>query len=114
VLLAWHWAHSTGHGCKIVSRDNDYVEIAEESAIIVWDASTKTQHFIRWVSFATQAQDFGFLVPSPAKPVLAEATETAFQLLNELIKPETVHPLEVSLFCMPTCSKRQAGVCFNW
>src|SRR5262245_51929797 len=110
VLSGWHWAHSTGHGCKIVSRDDDYVEIAEESAIIVWDASAKTQHFIRWVSFATEAQDFGFLVPTPTKPVLAEATETAFQLLNDLIKPETVNQLQVSLFCVPTCSKMPAPV----
>src|SRR5437016_3719837 len=51
------------------------VEIADESAIIVWDAAAKTQHFIRRASFATAAHDFGFLVPTPAQPTLAEASD---------------------------------------
>jgi hypothetical protein len=66
------------------------VAISAESAIIVWDEATKTEHFIRRASFETSAKDFGFLVPTPAKPELAEASDDAFSELEDLIRPEVV------------------------
>src|SRR2546421_555269 len=105
-LVTWQWNCSVGEGCKTVSRDGAYVEIAEESAIIIWDEANKTEHFIRWLSFAAQTPDFGFLVPTPTVPILAEASVTAFDFMNELIKPEVVNTMKISLFCMPGCSKR--------
>ena len=64
------------------------IEIAEESAIIIWDAATKTQHFIRCASFNTEVHDFGFLVPTPTRPVLAETEDRAFSLLERITAPE--------------------------
>jgi hypothetical protein len=66
------------------------VEIADESAIIIWDEAGKTQHFIRRASFKTQASNFGFLVPTPTKPKLAEAGDEAFATLAEITKPEVI------------------------
>lgn len=63
------------------------LEIAEESAIIVWEAATKTQHFIRRASFKSEAADFGFLVPTPARPELAEGDDRAFSYLEKLTAP---------------------------
>jgi hypothetical protein len=37
---------------------------ADQTVIIVWDAASKTQHFIRRASLASAAADFGFLVLS--------------------------------------------------
>jgi Uncharacterized protein conserved in bacteria (DUF2330) len=67
--------------CGVAAREGINVAIAEESAIIIWDPAAKTQHFIRRASFKTEAQDFGFLVPTPTKPDLGEANEMAFKRL---------------------------------
>ncbi len=64
--------------------------IADETAIILWDAATKTQHFIRSASFRTGAPDFGFLVPTPTRPTLAEAGDEAFALLAKITAPVVV------------------------
>jgi hypothetical protein len=75
------------HACAAAHPRNQPVEIASESAIIIWDAATKTQHFIRRASFTTEAKDFGFLVPTPSEPQLFEAGDDAFKELAELTKP---------------------------
>jgi hypothetical protein len=63
------------------------VDIAQESAIILWDEAGKTEHFIRRASFKTAAGDFGFLVPTPSQPTLAEASDEAFAELEKLTAP---------------------------
>jgi hypothetical protein len=70
------------------------VSIAEESAIIVWDAANRTEHFIRRATFDTGGRaikDFGFLVPTPTVPELAEARDTAFDSLEKTMEPEILH-----------------------
>jgi hypothetical protein len=69
---------------------NQSVEIADESAIIIWDANTKTQHFIRRATFNTTASDLGFLVPTPSKPTLTEADDKAFAELATITAPKIV------------------------
>ena len=64
-------------GCAAVGRRGEVVRLASESAIIVWDAASKTQHFIRRARFETKARDFGFLVPTPTRQELAEASDRA-------------------------------------
>jgi hypothetical protein len=64
------------------------VSISDEQALIVWDAAHATEHFIRRARFATQAKDFGFLVPTPSRPSLAEAPDALFQRLADATKPE--------------------------
>ena len=69
------------------------VDIASESAIIIWDEKTNTQHFIRRATFSTSATgetkvtDFGFLVPTPSKPKVTEAEDKAFDALSEITSP---------------------------
>jgi hypothetical protein len=86
-LLATLLPPDNAGGCMIVSRVGQKVEMAEEEAIIVWDASTKTQHFIRRAAFKTTAKDFGFLVPTPTRPTLAESDDKAFVRLAKLFTP---------------------------
>ena len=87
-LVLWFGAASLA--CAPAPRMGDAVDVAEESAIIVWDEATKTQHFIRRASFRTTAKDFGFLVPTPTVPELKEASDSAFAFLEKLTAPRTV------------------------
>lgn len=87
--------------------------IEHEDALIVWDPSRGVEHFIRRARFDTTAKDFGFLVPTPSKPELAEVPDALFDRLTEAIKPDlkertgfTVEPVSL-LFCM---TLRSAGV----
>src|ERR1043166_1405172 len=56
---------STAQACAVVERPDGRVSVAEEHAIILWDAEAKTEHFIRRAQFRTRDADFGFLVPTP-------------------------------------------------
>jgi hypothetical protein len=76
--------------CAVAPPQGKTVEIADESAIILWDAAAKTQHFIRRASFSTEAAEFGFLVPTPAKPELAEAGDESFAELARITAPREI------------------------
>ena len=64
-----------------------HVDFNTETALIVWDASHRTQHFIRKASFHTAAEHFGFLVPTPSRPELAEAPDAVFTKLAQITTP---------------------------
>lgn len=70
--------------------DKAPVEIHREDALIVWNAATKTEDFIRRAVFDTKVKSFGFLVPTPSRPTLSEAPATLFDELKDLTKPEVV------------------------
>jgi hypothetical protein len=74
--------------CATVQGEGKSVRIASESALIVWDEKTKTQHFIRRASFQTRVPYFGFLVPTPTLPELAETPDSVFQSLEDWSKAE--------------------------
>jgi hypothetical protein len=76
--------------CAVAPPENQIVRIDAEDALIVWDAESKTEHFIRRASFDTQSKDFGFLVPTPSKPTLADADDAVFDRIAEHTKPEIV------------------------
>jgi hypothetical protein len=78
------------HGCAAAYRHNEPFAIASESAIILWDEKSQTEHFIRRAAFNTEAKDFGFLVPTPTKPLLAEADDAAFAELARVTAPKIV------------------------
>jgi len=63
------------------------VRIADESAVIVYDRATGTEHFLRKAVFRTGNRDFGFLVPTPTVPTLAEADPTLFDHLEQTMLP---------------------------
>jgi hypothetical protein len=63
--------------------------IDEEAALIVYDPQAKMQHFIRQANFRTDAAYFGFLVPTPTMPQLAEVGDSLFGGLQSFTLPET-------------------------
>ncbi|MEJ7730825.1 MAG: DUF2330 domain-containing protein [Polyangiaceae bacterium] len=79
---------SDAEACATASVDP--VAMAAEEALVVWDANAKVEHFVRRASFDTAAKDFGFLVPTPGKPELAEADPGVFGRLAQAIAPEVV------------------------
>jgi hypothetical protein len=91
VSIAIRTTPTSVQGCAAAPPKDVKVEIASESAIIIWDATAKIQHFIRRATFNTSAQDFGFLVPTPSRPTLDSADDEAFNVLAKFTEPKTVH-----------------------
>ncbi|MDZ4803937.1 MAG: hypothetical protein SGI90_03605 [Candidatus Eisenbacteria bacterium] len=56
-----------GQACCVANFADQPVRIAGQEVLIVWDAETGTEHFVRRANFrAGQAtESFGFLVPTP-------------------------------------------------
>jgi hypothetical protein len=77
--------------CGSAWRESGSVEIAQEEAVVIWDEEAKTEHFIRRASFRTEATDFGFLVPTPARPELADAPDDMFASLDVVTRPQHVY-----------------------
>lgn len=90
-------AERPARACAPAPPRGEHVDIRGEEALIVWDAATKTEHFVRRAHFETQSRDFGFLVPTPSKPTLAEAADQVFERLHEAVKPQVVHQKRYSV-----------------
>lgn len=80
-------AASGSKACATASPPDARIEIAQEYAVIVWDAVTHTEHFIRNATFHADARDFGFLVPTPSIPTLAIEDDSLFAHLDTLLLP---------------------------
>jgi hypothetical protein len=97
--------------CAPAPPPGTYVSILAEQALIVWDPAARRQHFIRRASFSrrdshSRSTDFGFLVPTPTPPELAEAPDAVFDRLREAIQPEVIHrtglrPAPFALLALP-------------
>ncbi len=73
--------------CLPIGRNGMPIRIAEETAVIFWDAETKTEHFIRRARFVTDSADLAFLVPTPTKPELVDVGENVFGELLRFTNP---------------------------
>jgi hypothetical protein len=87
VLMVASSAPPPAEACAPAPPEGELVGIAGEEALIVWDAETRTQEFIRRADFHTDADDFGFLVPTPAPPTLREIDDGVFRELHRLGEP---------------------------
>jgi hypothetical protein len=76
--------------CAPAPHAGEEITIAEESAVIVWDPATRTEHFIRRATFDGKAHDFGFLVPTPSAPTLTAVDDRIFEMLQELTARQTI------------------------
>lgn len=64
--------------------------LAGEATLVAYDAEAHLEHFVRTVRFSSGVQRFGFLVPVPSKPTIAEAQEALFDKLEELATPKSM------------------------
>ncbi|MCA9620058.1 MAG: DUF2330 domain-containing protein, partial [Myxococcales bacterium] len=78
------------HACAPAPPEGAFVDIVSEEALIVFDAAKRQEHFVRRASFHADSKDFGFLVPTPSKPELAEADDAIFDRLRRAIAPEII------------------------
>lgn len=76
-------------GCAPAPPSGNPVVNADQTVIILWDAAAKIEHMIRKASFKSEADDFGFLVPTPNQPELEESGNDAFPYLYKVTEPET-------------------------
>src|ERR1041385_8881603 len=83
--------------CAPAPRPGAYVRVVEEAAVIIWDAERRVEHFVRRASFEGNGGDFGFLVPSPSAPQLAEARDDVFVQLEERIRPQVVDRRQIGM-----------------
>lgn len=86
-LLAWLLLPAPTHACAPAPPFGHAVTIHGEEALIVWDAAAGIEHFIRRADFETDAPSFGFLVPTPTVPELAEAPNEVFSRLARHVAP---------------------------
>jgi Uncharacterized protein conserved in bacteria (DUF2330) len=89
-LLVMSVAPKPTEACCPAPRSGQTVVNADQTIVIIWDAATQTEHFIRRASFKSEGDDFGFLIPSPSKPELAESGNDAFPYLQKVTEPEVV------------------------
>ena len=92
--------------CCPAPRSGEAVVNADQTVVILWDAATKTQHFIRQASFKSEADDFGFLIPSPTRPDLNESGNEAFPFFAKLTAPEVQRVPRPSQGTSCSCEER--------
>lgn len=56
--------------------------LAFEQALIVWDETSRREHFIREVAFRRTSEPFGFVVPTPSLPEVAAVAKSPFPTLR--------------------------------
>ena len=88
LLLSPH-AHPA-QACASVGPEGTDTRIVQEDALIVWDAETQTEHFVRSATFASTAPGFGFLVPTPTVPDIGAVDDWVFARLSRQKRPEVV------------------------
>jgi len=84
-------------GCAPAPRSGETIDIADETALIVWDDANDVEHFIRQATFVGTARDFGFLVPTPSRPRIEAADPAVFQELARITEPRTEHRTETGI-----------------
>ena len=78
-------------GCLALS-EKGVVGVNNEVAVIIWDKSHQTEHFIRSVSLDSKYANAGFLVPTPTTPELAVADARIFDLAESYLPiPRTLN-----------------------
>ena len=76
--------------CAPAPHAGERIDIVEESAVIEWNPSTKTETFTRRATFQGKAKDFGFLVPTPTAPALEEVSDSIFSTLEAKTARRTI------------------------
>jgi hypothetical protein len=84
----------TADACAPAWRGEEAVQVASEEALVVWDAPRKLEHLVRAAEFQGGSAEFGFLVPVPALPEIAEADERIFETIERFWQSQRVEEVE--------------------
>ena len=77
-------APSPVFACAIMPRPERVVRVSGEEVLIIWDAVAQREHLIRYIGFRGDVDDFGFLVPTPSPPEVAEVQGNPFQRVFDI------------------------------
>src|SRR5580704_16726959 len=66
--------------CYFAAKDKDILQPAQK-AFLTWDPAEKVETFTVQPRFEGNAQDFGMVIPTPARPKLAEMPRDFFKEL---------------------------------
>ncbi len=95
-LIALIATTATAMACATVTQVfdaiNAQIQIDEESALIIWDSKSHTEHFIRRASFETKTPTMGFLVPTPTTPEVVEVDPSILEMAKDVSGPERERP----------------------
>jgi hypothetical protein len=96
VLVGSSWALSPARvdACGLAPGAQERAAIDHEGALIVWDSAHRIEHFVRSAVFESTGHSFGFLVPTPARPTLADADTQVFQALLDITLPPIKDPVQ--------------------
>ncbi len=74
------------------------VPVLTERVLIIWEASSSTEHFFRRIAFDEAKQELGFIVPLPSAPEISEADSSVFDRLEKKVEPSELNiPIPISL-----------------
>jgi hypothetical protein len=76
--------------CAPAPPQGQQIVTEREDALIVWDAPSHREHFVRRALFGGVIREFGFLVPTPSRPELEEASEAVFAELDRVTEPSVI------------------------
>ena len=77
-------------GCAVIVPAGGFTATAGELAVIIWDDAAQVEHFTRSAAFRGTSADFGFLVPTPGRPTLADAPGPIAERLEATTVPRVV------------------------
>lgn len=77
------------YACCVATHSGGMVQLSDESVVIVWDKAHGIEHFVRQAQFTGDQKDFGFIVPTPAEPTLAQTDPSVFKTLEDVIPNQT-------------------------
>lgn len=77
---------ATVGACALFSPAARDVRVQGEEVLIVWDAANRREHLVRHIGFEGSAENFGFVVPTPSEPEVAEVRGRPFDGLYRLYR----------------------------
>jgi hypothetical protein len=88
---------SNAHACleifgQEVSESDRRPSLAYEQTLIVYDAEKRREHFVREVVFSAAREPFGFVVPTPSRPEVANVKKSPFAKLRDEFPFRRPHP----------------------
>ena len=83
---------SDAGACGVAYPQGSFAKFSEERSLIVWDASKKTEHFIRALSLKGDPETFGVFVPTPTVPTIAKEKDDIIEHVAQLFAPPQAAP----------------------
>lgn len=80
-----------GRCSLLASQPSSRISVADETAVVLWDPNTHTEHLIDRVTFGGQpGAPFGYIIPTPVVPRIESAPDDPTHLLNRVYHPKFV------------------------